>query len=173
MKCRSCSKQNFISILDLGKQPWCNDFLTKDQCGKENFYPLHLRYCKNCELLQIDHTVPKETMFLDHKYVSGTTKTLQKHFFDLAKENVEQFNLKDGDLIVDIGGNDGTQLLQYKKLGINNVLNVESATSIAKISETNNIPVVNKFFNGVLKKAFKMMECLLSSLCMLVKWLTI
>jgi len=147
MKCRSCGEQNFVSILDLGDQPWCNDFLTKEQCGKEKFYPLHLKYCKVCELLQIDHTVPKETMFLDHKYVSGTTKTLQKHFFDLAKENSKQFNLKDGDLVVDIGGNDGTQLLQYKKLGINSVLNVESAIPIAKISENNNVPVVNEFFN--------------------------
>ena len=31
MKCRSCKSENLELILDLGDQPWCNDFLTKEQ----------------------------------------------------------------------------------------------------------------------------------------------
>ena len=86
-------------------------------------------------------------MFKHHTYVSGTTKSLANHFYEIAKENVEQFNLKDGDVIYDIGGNDGTQLLQYKKLGINSVINIESATNIARLSSQNGIPTMNEFFN--------------------------
>ena len=108
MKCRSCFSENLSDILDLGMQPWCGNFLTKEQLGKEEYYPLKLVFCEDCELLQLDHTVPKEVMFSEHDYLSGTTKTLRRHFLELAIENKGQLNLSNSDLIVDIGGNDGT-----------------------------------------------------------------
>lgn len=116
-------------------------------------YPLHLVFCDNCELLQLNHTVPKEIMFKEHTYVSSTTKSLSNHFYDLALENKQQFGLKKDDLILDIGGNDGTQLLQYKKTGIENVLNIESADNIAALSVSSGIKTINDFFNeGVISK---------------------
>lgn len=150
MKCRSCSENNLSSILNLGEHAWCNDFLNMEDVGQENKYPLHLYYCNNCELLQLNHTIPKEVMFKEHTYVSSTTKTLKKHFLELAIENKKQFQLNSNDLIVDIGGNDGTQLLQYKNIGLDNVINVESANNIANISENNGIKTINSFFNNSL-----------------------
>ena len=147
MKCRGCDGNNFRSVLDLGEQPWCNDFLKEEQLGKELEYPLRMVHCNDCELLQLDHTVPKETMFSDHKYLSGPTKSLTKHFLRLAAGNRTQFNLKEDDIILDIGGNDGAQLLQYKRLGLNNCVNVESAGAIAKISQDAGITTINDFFN--------------------------
>ena len=147
MNCRSCGCGGLSSILDLGNHPWCNDFLSKDRVGKEVSYPLHLMYCDRCELLQLDYTVPKETMFKNHTYVSGTTKTLTKHFLDLAEENKRQFHLKESDLILDIGGNDGTQALQYMKTGLKNIINIESADNIAQLSINAGVPTINDFFN--------------------------
>jgi hypothetical protein len=147
MECRSCKKNNISPILKLGQHPWCNDFLQKEDIGKESLYPLNLVYCNDCELLQLDYTVPKETMFKNHTYVSSTTKTLKKHFLELAIENKEQFKLTNDDLILDIGGNDGTQLLQYKSIGLENVLNVESADNIADLSIKSGIKTINEFFN--------------------------
>ena len=146
-QCRSCGCDSLTSVLDLGEQPWCNDFLSKEAVGKEKSYPLHVVHCNECELLQLNHTVPKETMFSDHCYLSGVTKTLVDHFFDVAKENVEQFSIKNDDLVVDIGGNDGSQLLQYKALGVENVLNVECSSRVSQISKDNGVPTITKFFN--------------------------
>ena len=146
MGCRSCGSKNLESILDLGKHAWCNDFIPKSKIGKEPLYPLHMVYCKECELAQLDYTVDKEVMFLDHSYVSGTTKTLRNHFLEVARENKEQFDLQEDDMIIDIGGNDGTQLLQYLEVGCGNVLNIESASNIAKISKDQGIPTVPRFF---------------------------
>jgi hypothetical protein len=147
MKCKSCNSENISSILDLGYHPWCNNFLKEEELGKEEKYPLHLVHCDDCELLQLNFTVPKEVMFKNHTYVSSTTKTLKKHFYELAVENKEQFDLKEDDLILDIGGNDGTQMIEYRNAGINNVLNVESADNIAQFSIESNIPTLNDFFN--------------------------
>lgn len=146
-KCRSCNSQKINLILDLGNQPWCNDFLAKDQLGHEEIFPLRLCYCESCELLQLDYTVPKEKMFLEHQYLSGITQTLIKHFYETARENKQQFKLQSKDLIIDIGGNDGSQLMQYQKLGLTNVVNVESASNICKISKDNDVPTLNVFFN--------------------------
>lgn len=135
-------------ILDLGKQPWANGFLKKNECGKEPTYPLQLVYCNKPELLQLSYFVPKETMFLDHTYISGTTRTLINHFHKLAVENNKDYDLdKEKDIILDIGGNDGSQLEQYKKLGFKKLINFESATNICKLSEEKGITTINGFFN--------------------------
>ena len=147
MKCRSCKSEELELILDLGEQPWCNDFLTKERVGKEEAHPLRLFRCEECELLQIDQTVPKEVMFGDHCYLSGTTPTLRDHFLVMAKENVLQFNLKTDDLVVDIGGNDGTQLLQYKEAGVSNVLNIECAKRVSHISREAGVNTLTEYFN--------------------------
>jgi hypothetical protein len=156
-KCRSCEFKSLKSILDLGKQPWCNDFILKKNIeNKEKTYPLHLVQCKNCELLQLDYTVKKEVMFSKHDYLSSTTRTLKNFFLNLAKENKRQFRLRKNDKILDIGGNDGTQMLQYKKIGFKNVINVESASNIAKISKKAGVKTFNNFFNlNFAKKNFK------------------
>ena len=145
--CRSCGSTSVESVLDLGCQPWCNDFLTEEEVGKEKTYPLHLICCQKCELLQLDYTVPKEVMFSDHCYLSGVTKTLVEHFYEVAQENVRQFNIQEGDLVVDIGGNDGSQLMQYQKLGISNVLNIECAKRVSEISRRNGVKTITDFFN--------------------------
>jgi len=147
MKCRGCKSEKINLVLDLGNQPWCNDFLTEERVGTEEKYPLRLCYCEDCELLQLDHTVPKETMFADHQYLSGMTTTLVNHFYEVAEENVKQFRMQPDDLVVDIGGNDGSQLLQYKKAGVNNVLNIESAKRVSCISRDAGVKTVNEFFN--------------------------
>ena len=146
-KCRSCSNSELEVVLDLGKHPWCGDFLLKEQIGHEPKYPLRLCCCTECELLQLDHTVSKETMFGDHCYLSGVTETLKEHFYDVAKENVEQFNILQDDLIVDIGGNDGTQLLQYQKAGGLNTLNVECSERVSEISRSVGIKTLTEYFN--------------------------
>lgn len=147
MNCRSCGSSDLKSVLNLGEQPWCNDFLSEERVGKENLYPLHLVCCSKCDLLQLNHTVSKETMFSDHCYLSGMTKTLKNHFYDVAEENIEQFNISKDDLVVDVGGNDGTQLIQYRKLGINNLLNVECAKRVSEVSRSSGINTVTEYFN--------------------------
>lgn len=147
MACRSCGHDQLDLVVDLGEQAWCNDFLTPERVGSEPTYPLRLVICPKCELAQLDHTVPKETMFKDHTYLSGTTKTLAKHFLELATSQTTDYPISKDDLIVDIGGNDGTQLDQYRKLGFTNLLNVESADNIAAISQAKGIRTANTFFN--------------------------
>ena len=94
MNCRVCDSKNLSKILDLGNQPWCNDFLTKNRIGKERFYPLILMYCNFCSVLQLNYTVKKEVMFSNHTYLSGITKTLSDHFRSISIDLNKRFNKK-------------------------------------------------------------------------------
>ncbi len=147
MKCRVCDSENLELAIDLGEQPWGNNFLTKEEVGRELFYPLRVVFCHGCSTVQLDYTVRKEVMFGDHTYLSGTTKTLDQHFRRLAEEVDSRF-FKDvqAKSAFDIGSNDGTQLKHYKNLGYD-VLGVESSVRIAKIANESGCPTLNTFFN--------------------------
>nr|MCH9703867.1 methyltransferase [Chlamydiota bacterium] len=80
MKCRVCDQEDLSLAIDLGKQPWGNHFLQKEEVGKEPFYPLEVHYCHSCATAQLNYTVKKEVMFADTTYLSGTTRTLSSHF---------------------------------------------------------------------------------------------
>src|SRR5258708_37291695 len=78
--CRVCRSEQLEQFLDLGDQPHCNSLLLPDRLDRqEPFYPLRTWFCHNCTTVQIDHTVPKEEVFGEYLYVSGTTETLRRH----------------------------------------------------------------------------------------------
>lgn len=147
MICRVCDSTDLQLAIDLGKQPWCNNFLKPEEVGKEPFYPLHVVYCHNCHTVQLDFTVPKETMFGDHTYLSGVTRSLSEHFRSIAQEVDDRFfkNAPDKS-VLDIGSNDGTQLKHFKALGYE-VLGVEPSKTIAQLANEAGIQTVNNFFN--------------------------
>ncbi len=146
-QCRVCDSSNLQLAVDLGFQPWGNHFLKKEEVGKEPFYPLCVVFCMDCRTPQLDYTVPKETMFGEHTYLSGITKTLSDHFKIVAEEiDVMFFESVSEKSVLDIGSNDGTQLKHFKNLGYD-VLGVESAEVPAKLANEAGIPTVQAFFN--------------------------
>lgn len=146
--CRVCDSTDLALILDLGTQPHCNAFLTEaDLRRPEPGYPLRLWFCRDCTTVQIDHTVPKEVMFSEYLYVSGTTATLREHFRQSADHLIAELGLQAGDLVVDIGSNDGTWLRAFHARGMR-VLGIEPAASIARHAEADGVPTLNRFFNA-------------------------
>jgi hypothetical protein len=144
--CRVCGGQDVEVVLDLGAQPHCNSLLTLEALAEpEPVYPLRLCFCNDCTTVQIDHTVPKETMFSEYLYVSGTTRTLREHFRCSAERLAGRLGLGDGDLVVDIGSNDGTWLRYFKDLGLE-ALGVEPARNLAAVAEAEGIATLNRFF---------------------------
>lgn len=152
MICRVCDSKKLTPVIDLGMQPWCNDFLQPEQVGKEPFYPLRVVYCEQCSTSQLDFTVPKEIMFGNHTYLSGVTKSLSNHFRTVAHELDQQFFSKQTKKsVLDIGSNDGTQLKHFKELGYD-VLGVESSKRTAQLAIDAGVPTVNEYFNEELVK---------------------
>ena len=145
--CRICNSTNIVKFLSLGIQPWCDHFLKESDLEKsEPEYPLELFFCNDCTLVQLGYTVPKETMFVDYVYLSGTTRSLDTHFEKIAKQIVDKFNLNSENLVLDIGSNDGTFLEKFKNLGVK-VLGVDPGKKQTELANKKGIQTVNNFFN--------------------------
>jgi len=147
MKCRVCDQHNLSLAIDLGKQPWGNHFLAKEEVGHEPFYPLRVLYCQDCATAQLDYTVKKEVMFSDHTYLSGMTRSLSAHFLQVAQDvDSRFFKSQTKKSVLDIGSNDGTQLKHYQDLGYD-VTGVESSKRVAEIANQNGVHTIHAFFN--------------------------
>ena len=145
--CRVCRGSNLEQFLDLTDQPHCNSLLLPEQLDrKEPYYPMRVWFCHDCTTVQIDHTVPKETMFAEYYYVSGTTATLRQHFADSTARLVKELALKADDRVVDIGSNDGTWIKTYAQYGIK-ATGVEPAGNLAAQANKEGADTLNAFFN--------------------------
>jgi SAM-dependent methyltransferase len=147
VQCRVCDSRELELAIDLGLQPWCNHFLPPEEAGSEPFYPLRVVHCAECNTAQLDFTVPKETLFSDHTYLSGITRTLNDHFARVARE-VDDALMRGRarKSVLDIGSNDGTQLRHYQTLGYS-VLGVESSSPAASLANDRGIETIHAFFN--------------------------
>ena len=145
--CRVCSASTMVEFLDLGDQPHGDSFLSSAELAvEEPFYPLRANFCTACTTVQIDYTVPKELMFEHYLYVSGTTRTLSKHFEESANRLTAKYNLKGNDLVVDIGSNDGTWLQFFKNKDLQ-ILGIDGAKNIALIANSRGLETWPVFFN--------------------------
>lgn len=147
MKCRCCGSLETEKVLDLGSQPWGNDFIPMTEGRMADRYPLELFFCNACTMVQIGHTVPKEKMFLDHDYLSGTTKSLARHFDEVCDKILSRMPVEGGEYVLDIGGNDGTFLKGFVRRSVD-VLNVDSGRLQARLSQEGGVPCMNTFFNA-------------------------
>jgi predicted rRNA methylase YqxC with S4 and FtsJ domains len=144
--CRCCHSDNIELVIDLGTQPWGNDYQPMSTANECSRYPLQTFFCHECTMVQLGFTVPKEAMFVEHNYLSGTTKSLRKHFSDVRDQILQRVDFLSEEYVLDIGGNDGTFLSTFLEKNIP-VLNVDSGKRQAEISIKNNVPVLNDFFN--------------------------
>lgn len=127
-----------------------NAFLTQEQLGKaaaeEHFYPLDVYFCEDCSLVQLVDIVSPDELFRNYyMYLTGASQPMKTHFASFAEDVAKRAGLKQNDLVVDVGGNDGTLLSAFKQLGMR-VLNVEPATNVAKISEQYGIEALCEYW---------------------------
>lgn len=146
-KCQICSHQNLALILPLGHQLPVSSYLTKKQLQEpEITYPLNLCRCLKCGLLQLDYIIDPNIAFpFKYPYRSGLTNMLIRNFRELANLVILKYNLRLGDLVIDIGSNDGTLLQGFKEKGMR-VVGIEP-TDAADVANKNGIPTVQEFIN--------------------------
>ncbi|MFQ5507258.1 MAG: NarL family transcriptional regulator, partial [Planctomycetota bacterium] len=112
--CRVCGGDELLSVLDLGEQHIGNAFHPEDE-PPELVAPLDLVRCADCSMVQLRHSVDSDLMYESYWYRSGVNRTMREHLQGLIREVMETAPLASGDIVIDIGCNDGTALLSYPK----------------------------------------------------------
>jgi len=146
--CRMCDSSFMTKAMSLTPTPPGNDFLTKQELGREELvYPLDLYFCENCHHHQLGHVVnPKILYQKNYSYVSATSAHFVYHLKNYAADMIGRFKLKSDDLVVDIGSNDGTCLSFFKDHGLR-VVGIDPAKEIANKASIAGIETIGDFFS--------------------------
>lgn len=148
-KCRVCGNRLMVKVWDFGMSPPANALRNKEQLDEgEMFFPLQVEFCSMCCNVQLAHVVDPDLMFSHYLYSSSASSPAVDHYQRFADKMMSERNI---DSVLDIGGNDGILLTPFKEAG-KDVLNVEPATNIAKISSKRGISTINEFFTKELAK---------------------
>ena len=151
--CRYCGSNDLEIFCRLGAHAPSNSFIDEDEIKSEKKFPLNLSICKNCFLVQLQDVVSGKIIFSDYHYLSSSSKALVRHFEAMASEITTNFEIKDEDVIVDIGCNDGILLDAYNNRNLK-LIGIEPS-SVSKIAREKGYKIYNEFFTNKLADNIK------------------
>lgn len=155
-KCRVCGNTNLLPCIDLGDQYLSSVFPTSLSYKKDAIkYPLDLVLCKKnkntCGSLQLAHNINLDSMYELYPYSSATNSSMVVILKDIVDSAYPLVELKKDDLVLDIGGNDGTLLSFFAKEKLD-LLNIDPAQKIKPVFKSSKYRYICDFFN---KKTYK------------------
>ncbi len=144
--CRVCYSSKLTRIFSLGNL-YVSNFVKKEDERKGIEAPLDLVFCENCSLLQLKHTAPQELLYTRfYWYRSGVTETMRGALRDITEKVEKIFPLKKGDIVLDVGSNDGTLLRTYTVPGLV-LVGVEPADNLAEEGKVGLAHFIHDFWN--------------------------
>ncbi len=163
--CRGCGESRLNQVISLGRLA-VSDFVI-DPSGKPWREPLALVLCQACGLLQSAYTAPdKQKLYRNYWYKSGINTTMKKELTSLL-HYIEHFqSLHSGDVVLDIGANDGTLLRLYRTKGLTKV-GFEPATNLINEASKGTDIMINDFFSArVYKKRLDQSASVITTIAM-------
>ena len=148
--CRFCRAPLRHTFVDLGMSPLCQRHVRPAELNQmEPFYPLHVRVCEQCFLVQLEEYVSPQEIFNDYAYFSSYSDTMLAHARAYCQSMRDRLGLGEGSLAVELASNDGYLLQYFKELGVG-VLGIEPAANVAEAAVAKGIPTVTEFFGVAL-----------------------
>jgi novobiocin biosynthesis protein NovU/D-mycarose 3-C-methyltransferase len=131
----------------------CRTFAESMYCKK---FPLAVQFFPESRLTCLTEIVDKNGLFLNYIYQSGVNKPFLEHCAMMYDYLSRIVNFKDKDLVVDIGGNDGSLLLEFRKENRNlHYVNIDCSKSFIDINKDNDIEYINEFFGEGIRLPYK------------------
>ncbi len=139
VSCRLCGAELTETFVDLGMSPLCESYVPADRVdAPETFYPLHVRTCSECLLVQLPAYVAGEEIFSDYLYFSSYSSSWVEHARQYSVAMIEKLNLTAESLVAEVASNDGYLLQHFVAAGIP-VIGVEPAGNVAAVAREKGI----------------------------------
>lgn len=81
--------------------------------------PLVACKCSKCKLVQLRYMVELDSMYRQYWYSSSLNRSMISSLHDVVEDIESRISIESGDVVVDIGCNDGSMLGMYPKSAIN------------------------------------------------------
>lgn len=130
--CRFCGSELHRTFIDLGLSPVSNEYVLGKEIEKgQLFYPLRVRVCDKCKLVQIgEYRQPKE-IFSEYKYLSSYSTSWLKHCKEYVDMIIDKLKLNTSSLVYEIASNDGYLLQNFIPYSIT-AWGIEPAENVAR-----------------------------------------
>jgi len=150
-RCRLCGGGQLQTVIDLGPQYIASIFTGDDVTDHlKTRYPLEVVRCaskRGCGLVQLRHSVSRKLLYAHYGYLSGINEAMRANLRDIAEKVERMAGLGPGDLVADIGCNDGTLLSSYQTDGLDR-LGFEPADNVSRLAREQGLDVVPTFFSS-------------------------
>ncbi|MGQ4617262.1 methyltransferase domain-containing protein [Nocardia sp. R7R-8] len=147
MRCRLCDSVGLTSVVDLGATPPCEKFLSAAELDlPEPTYPLHLRVCADCLLLQIPALITPEETFTEYAYFSSYSDSWVRHAKTFVDDAVVRLGLGSGSFVVEVASNDGYLLRNVVAAGIP-CLGIEPSVNVGAAARAAGVPTLAAFLD--------------------------
>lgn len=155
-RCRICGNSHLERVLDLGEQMLTGVF-PREKGAEVTRGPLRLVKCVGeggiCGLLQLEHSYDLGEMYGDnYGYRSGLNASMVTHLHNKVKGIMGLVELREGDLVIDIGSNDSTTLQAYPQKGLS-LVGVDPTGVKFRTYYPPHIQLIPDFFSSDLVKA--------------------
>ncbi len=151
--CRLCGSRALTPVVALGDQFIGGAFAKPDSTPPvQRRIPLDLVRCdpaldeNACGLVQMRHSVPPKVLYSSYWYRSGVNQTMRDNLAGIAQMAEDLVQPKKGDLVLDIGCNDGTLLKSYRTPGLKR-LGIDPS-NVVEHARASGLQVVNDFFSA-------------------------
>lgn len=151
--CRMCNSKKFKTVVNLGNHPLVNSLISKkDLKNKDPVFPLHVKQCNSCKLVQLVEIIDANEIYknVEYLYFSSDMPNLDKYFKPYADDIKKRFLKKKNELVVEIGSNDGIMLQFFKPKY--RILGVDPSTNVVLRALKKNITTVPEFFTNRIAK---------------------
>jgi len=160
MKITNCpisGSDKSVKYLDLGNVPLVNNLCaTREESLVCEKFPLAIQFFPESRLTCLTEFVNKDNLFLNYLYRSGVNKPYLDHCAKMYDYLSRIINFKDNDLVVDIGGNDGSLLIELRRENRNlHYVNVDCSKSFIEVNQEAGIEYVNEYFGGDTRLPYK------------------
>jgi SAM-dependent methyltransferase len=144
--CRFCGAPLRHTFVDLGMSPLCESYVAAERLGAmEPFYPLHVRICESCLLVQLEEFVTAQDIFSEYAYFSSYSDSWLAHARSYVHMAAKRFGLGPESLVVEVASNDGYLLRHVVERGIP-ALGIEPAANVAAVARELGIETIVAFF---------------------------
>ena len=147
-QCRACKNSDLDLVWKLENSPYGDDFKkTAEEALQVKKETLSLGFCNACKMLQLLEITDTFSTYNNYLYRSSVTNALNSYYQQVANRLISDYEIEKRGLILDIGSNDGTFLLNFHNKGFN-VIGIEPTLNNAAAAELKGITSLNEYFEA-------------------------